>query len=337
MSITLRDIARMANVSAATVSRVLNHKAEGNMRPETYQRITRIIKETGYTPHALASGLRTGFSKVVGVILPDNVNPYYAQLGKAVENECFKHGYMTLICNTNSDVVRERDYIRHLSGQRVSGILLCATGLSAEEIGSLVPSRTRIILLDEELNGFTGDVVVGDDFKGGVEAARYLLRLGHRRILVITGPRSLLSSRNRLKGFLHCTGERGIAVDNGCIVGGAYTIESAYNIVKEKLSSGPAFTAVFAFNDMMAIGTVKALNESGIRVPDDVSVLGYDNIFIDVLFRPYITTVAAPLVELGEIAVKRLLSERDDGNGTENKVLLEPKLVVRDSCAPLSY
>ncbi|MBD3305267.1 LacI family DNA-binding transcriptional regulator, partial [candidate division KSB3 bacterium] len=125
MVITLKDIAKMANVSTATVSRVLNNKAVGNMRPETCTRIQKIIEETGYTPHALASSLRKGLSHVVGVILPDNVNPYYAQLGKAVENECFRNGYLTLICNSNSDVNREKDYIKHLTSQRVAGILLC--------------------------------------------------------------------------------------------------------------------------------------------------------------------------------------------------------------------
>jgi len=333
MALSLKDIAVLSKVSIATVSRVINHKAKGNMRQETYERVMSIIKETGYTPHALASGLRKGLSKVVGIILPDNVNPYYAQLGKAIENECFKYGYMTFICNTNSDVEREKDYIRHLCGQCVSGILLCSTGLTGDELKLLVKRKMHIILLDEDLDGYKGDVIIGDDFKGGYEGARYLYGLGHRKILVINGPESWDSSRNRLKGFIKYTEELGLTIDNNYISTGNYLLEPAYKIVKNKLSSGTFFTAIFAFNDLMAIGAIKALNENNIQVPMDISVLGYDNIFVDVLFNPNITTVATPVIELGKIAVQQLLKKSgEDFNETE-RILLEPSLIIRDSCA----
>lgn len=334
MPVNLKDIAKLARVSTATVSRVLNDKARGNMRQETYERIKRIIRDTGYTPHALASGLRRGLSKVVGLIIPDNVNPYYAQLGKSVENECFKHGYLTLICNTNSDVNRERYYMKHLTGQRVSGILLCSTGLSGSEIKSLVHQRIKVILLDEELNDYEGDVVVGDDFRGGYIGVRYLFGLGHGKILVITGLDALSSTRNRLGGFLKFIREQGKAFNPKLRFEGNYTIESGYQAVNRALRRGLDFSAIFCFNDLMAIGAIKALVANKIRVPEDISVLGYDNIFIDELVKPCVTTVATPLEELGRLAVLKLLGGGEEGRIRGKQVLLKPTLIERESCAP---
>jgi len=187
MQVTLKDIAKIANVSVATVSRVLNDKAAGNMKLETCERIKKIIEETNYTPHALAADLRTGLLKVIGVIFPSNVNPYYAQLGRAIENECFHSGYLTFICNTDSNVNKEKDYIKLLTSQRVSGIILCSTGLTNQEIEDISTRRIKVVLLDEEIDNFEGDVVIGNDFYGGYIGARYLLGLGHKNILVIMG------------------------------------------------------------------------------------------------------------------------------------------------------
>ena len=333
--ITLRDIAKLAGVSTATVSRVLNKKEKGNMRKATCERIKRIIKQTGYTPHALASGLRKGLSNVIGVILPDNVNPYYAQLGKAVENECFHNGYLTLFCNTNSDRKREAAYIKHLTGQRVSGILLCSTGLTGREIRELVPDTINVILMDEELEDFSGDVVIGDDYKGGYEGARYLYNLGHADILIITGPEKRSSTENRLRGCLDFISETGMVYEEKYIMRGDYNLRTAYNIVKEALINKLGFSVVFAFNDLMAIGAIKALNENNLSVPQDVSVLGYDNIFIDDLTNPAITTIATPFEDLGRIAVKRLLERIDSEDKGVERILLQPTLIVRESCCQL--
>lgn len=338
MAITLKDIAKMAHVSTATVSRVLNDKAVGNMKPETCERIKKIIENTGYTPHALASSLRKGLSRVVGVIFPDNVNPYYAQLGKAIENECFRNGYLTLICNSNSDVSREKDYIRHLTSQRVAGILLCSTGLSGREIKTMIPHNIRVIMVDEEVDDFEGELVIGDDSVGGYLGADYLYGLGHEKILIIKAPDVLSSSRNRLNGFLKQTLEREKFFDVNFVIGGDYnTLESGYKAVNQALERELKFTAIFSFNDLMAIGALKALFEKNYRVPEDISVLGYDNIFLDELVRPRITTVATPLEELGKLAVKKLLQLTKSKKRKEMmRFTLKPKLIIRDSCLKLS-
>jgi LacI family transcriptional regulator len=334
MNITLKDIARMAGVSAATVSRVLNNKAAGYMKPETYDRVKNIIETVNYTPHALASGLRRGLTNVIGVIFPTNVNPYYAQLGSCIENEAFANGYLTLVCNSNSDVKRERDYLRHLISQKVAGILLCSTGLSGGEIDAIVSGRSRLILLDEEVDGYGGEIVVGDDCMGGYRGAEYLRHLGHSRVLVVIGPENLNSTRNRLRGLLNLMESEEGECDSRYILKGEYTIERAYGEVGSAIKRGVVFTAVFAFNDLMAIGSIKALKENGYRVPEDISVLGYDNIFIDELVNPKITTVSTPLDELGRNAIVRLIGPHDPaGPSGVSRIMVEPKILVRDSCA----
>ena len=332
MTITLKDIAKKANVSTATVSRVLNDKVVGNMRKETYEKIKTIINETNYTPHALASGLRKGLSKVIGVIFPDSVNPYYAQLGKVIEDECFKNGYLTLICNTNSDINRERDYIKLLISQRVSGIVVCSTGLSGKEIRNIPFKDKRVVLLDEEISDYNGRIVIGNDFLGGYLGAQYLYGLCHEDIVVITGPENLSSSRDRLNGFLEYITENGKSFNSQYIINGEYSLKSAYKELSKKLKEGLKFSAVFTFSDLMAIGAIKALNDSNLNVPEDISLLGYDNILFDELMKPGITTIATPFEELGRIAVKELIKNGKERKKRGNKIVLEPKLIVRNSC-----
>ncbi len=183
MAVTLKDVAKMANVSTATVSRFLNKKHKGNMSHETYRKIEKVIQETRYVPHAIASGLRTGLTKVIGIVVPDNVNPYYAQLGHSIENACFQAGYSALICNTDQNVEKERKYLRLLMGQRVTGIILCSTGLKSEEIeDSAARDVTRVVLVDEAVEGFDGPLVIADDYKGGYTGMEYLYGLGHEKV-----------------------------------------------------------------------------------------------------------------------------------------------------------
>jgi LacI family transcriptional regulator len=329
MRVTLKDVARMAGVSVATVSRVLNDQAVGNMRPETHERILKIIEKTNYTPDALAAGLRKGLAKVIGVILPNNVNPYYAQLNRAVVDECYASGYLTLACNTDYDVEREKEYLRLLTGQRVTGILLCATGFRCDELHKVLPQDVPVILLDEELEDFEGDVVIGNDVMGGYLGARYLRDLGHRRILVITGPQGLSSNKRRLKGFMDYFAERGEPADRELVVEGDFTLEGAYRTLSGILGGDIDFTAIFTFNDLMAFGVMKALGERGYRVPADISVMGYDNIFMDDLVTPRLTTVATPFEELGRRSVCMLF---DGTGGAPRKEMIDPRLIVRESC-----
>jgi len=335
MTLSIKKIAEMANVSTATVSRAINNKHRGNMSQETYQRIQEIIKKTEYVPHAIAYGLRTGSTKAIGIVLPDNTNPYYAQLSNAIENECYLSGYTAFICNTNQDTEREKRYMRLLSSQRVAGIILCSTGLLYSDIKETIAGYApRIVLVDEYVEGFKGAVVIGDDFQGGYLGMEYLFSLNHEKILLITGPPNLSSTHDRLEGVSACLKHYGKESTCSVTQNGDYTLKSAYDLITELLQrESLKFSAIFAFNDLMAIGAMKALSEHSIRIPEDISVLGYDDIFLNNLVRPALTSVAAPIQKMGilccDIVIKkgRLPSPR--------KIDLKPKLMIRESCRSL--
>ncbi len=334
MKINLKEIAKIAGVSITTVSRVYNNKANGKMNKETRDRVKKIIEITGYSPSPLASALRKGFSKLVAVIIPNSVNPYYSQLSHNIENEAYKNGYLTLVCNSDSNIAREKKYISTLKKHKVCGILLCSAGLMNWEIETLLKpeEKIKIVLLDEEINGFKGDIVLGNDYCGGYMAAEYLYSLGHKNIITILGPKRLISTQKRLKGFLDFFSEVNIEHDKNLIIEGNYSIDSASNELQSMIKKKKLFTAIFSLNDIMAIGAIQTLRENDLKVPDEVSVLGYDNIYLDQFFSPKITTIATPLDKLSKIAVGKIIQGNKNAESNKKRCLIMPTLIERESC-----
>lgn len=335
MAITLKEIAKIAGVSITTVSRVVNNKAIGNMSKETYERIKKIIDITGYAPNPMATALRGIAARVIGVILPSSANPYYSQLGNYIENEAYKNNHLIFICNSNSDSIREKNYISLLKQYNVSGILLCSTGLTNNDIEELSTDKLKFVLLDEDVRGFKGNIILGNDQMGGYKAAQYLYSLGHANVLIILGPEQLISTQERLNGFLGYFREQGIEYDRNLIVQGDFTIQSGYEGVKNLITRNKPFSAIFSMNDLMAIGAMQSLKESAISVPGEVSILGYDNIFIDQYISPMITTIATPLEQLAQAAVQKILSE-DKAGDEPGRQLIEPILIERESCKKIN-
>lgn len=332
---TVKDIAEMAGVSTATVSRVLNEKAIGNMRPETYERIKRIIDATKYSPNPMAAALRSGNTRVIGVILPSSINPYYAQLGRWIEQVAFRNGFLTLVCNSDSDIDREKAYINLLIAQRVSGILFCSTALSGNEISAIATDKLQVILLDEQVDSYDGNLIIGDDYTGGYKGAQYLHSLGHEDIFVITGPSHLGSTSARVNGVRQYYRMSGRELDGRYIATGAFTFDSGFRAVQEALDSGLRFTAVFALNDLMAFGAMNALRNAGLDVPTQVSVLGYDNVFIDEFLPPRLSSVATPFDKIANEAIQLVIRNRDEtaARDQNSRILIEPSLVIRETCA----
>lgn len=334
MKINLKEIAKMAGVSITTVSRVYNNKANGKMNKKTYNRVKKIIEITGYSPNPLASALRNGLTKLIAIIIPDGINPYYSQLSYNIENEAYKIGYLTLVCNSDSNIAREKKYISILKKHKVCGILLCSAGLMSREIETLLKleGEIKIVLLDEEINGFKGDIVLGNDYCGGYMAAEYLYNLGHKNIIIILGPKKLISTQKRLKGFLGFFSEINIEYDKNLIIEGNYSIDSASNELQSMIKKKKSFTAIFSLNDLMAIGAIQTLRENDIKVPDEVSVLGYDNIYLDQFFSPKLTSIATPLGKLSKIAVGKIVQGNKNAESNEKRCLIMPTLIERESC-----
>ncbi|MCP4755091.1 MAG: LacI family transcriptional regulator [Proteobacteria bacterium] len=333
MTATLKDIAKLAGVSTASVSRAINNKANGNMRPETLRKIQAVIAQTMYTPNPLASGLRHGYTKAVGVVFPSNTNPYYARLGNLLENEAFENGHLMLLCNSNYDIEREKDYLNLLAQQRVSGVILCSTELKREDLATCGLDENRLVLIDEDIEGYVGEAVLVDDIVGGEKGAGYLFGLGHSEILIITGAEGYYSSKCRLNGVRNAFRQWGRPFDETLVFAGDYSIDSAKQCISEAIRRNKEFSAVFAFNDMMAIGTISALKHYGLKVPDDVSVIGYDNIPMGELFIPEITTIAASSEQMVKKAFAKILDAgRPKPAQPPQKIKFEPQLIIRESC-----
>lgn len=327
----IKDIAKMANVSPTTVSRVINSNYKNHMKQETYKKVLKIIQEVGYSPDALASGLRKGLAKVIGIIIPDNSNPYFASLCKAIEDKCFKEGYGTFFCNSNLDKDRGAYYLKFLSSQKISGLILCNYGLNKEDINIITNNGTNYILLGENIDGVDCDYIGVDDFKGGYMAAEYLYRLGHREILILKGPDNFQASSIRINGFLKFMDEKGNTIEEANIIEcNNSTFAEGYNSIAKLAKKKLNFSAIFTFNDLMAIGVIKYLSEN--KLIQNISVMGFDNIFISELINPSLTTIEDDTKKLGEMAVDRILHKLRDKKIKSKSMLIEPKLIIRDSC-----
>ena len=331
MKLRITDIAKMANVSTATVSHVLNEKIKGNMSEATYIKVKNIISENNYTTDRISSAMRTGKTRVIGLILPTNTNLYYAQLANSIESTLFKAGYLTYMCTTDYSIDTEKEYIKTLLQQKVSGIFLCSSGLSNEELAQLNENNpnTNIILLDEKIENYNGNKVIADDFAGGEIGTQYLFDNQHFRIAIVAGPKNLESTNNRLSGIKSKYESKGISFEDQILVYGDYLINRSRELILDLLKESRDFTAIFALNDMMAIGAILAINEEGLRVPEDISVLGYDNINLTELFYPKISTIEIPINQIAQKALDIILNPEENKTGSINPI--KPRLIVRES------
>ncbi len=329
----IKDIAKLANVSITTVSRAINNKYEKSMKPETYERIQKIINEVGYTPDALASGLRKGIANVVAIIIPDNSNPYFATLCKYIEDQCFLHGYGTFFCNSNLDVERGKYYIKYLNSQKISGIILCNYGFKKEDIKTILKHNINLVLLGEKIKGIDCDFIGVDDLEGGYIAGQYLYELGHKDILVLKGPEKYDASSKRLSGFLKFIKEKKYNIKQENLIEVEATFESGYTTMARIIKKQLKYSAIFAFNDLVAIGAIKALNEKNLINKKHISIIGFDNIFIDELINPSLSTISDNPKMLAKKAVNLILRKLENNNLKPKSILLKPKLIIRDSCS----
>lgn len=334
-NLSIHDIAALTGYSIATVSRALNGKKNGNMKEDTYRKIIEVVQESGYVPNQLSAGFRSGVTKIIGIILPSNLNPYYALLSNQIERQAFNYGYLTYVCNSEYDVKKEIAYIRHLQAQKVSMIFLCSSGLSRAEIEEFDNNEKKIVLLDEEVKNYSGYSIVINDYLGGLLGTEYLLSRNITDILFITGPKQLCSTRERLRGAARALINAGKEMQKENILYGDYSINTGKDLMENVLKTkGLSFSAIFCFSDFMAMGVYEVLKSNGISIPEKVSIMGYDNIFFDELLNPSITTVATPVEEIAEIALN-LIIKRNDYND-KKKMVVNPYIIERESIMPMA-
>ncbi|MGI6284384.1 LacI family DNA-binding transcriptional regulator [Neomoorella humiferrea] len=328
--VTIKDVAKHAGVSVTTVSRVLNNSRHP-ISPETRERVLAAIKELGFYPNAMARSLQLHETKTIGLILPDIANPYYPGIVRGVEDVAHEKGYTVILCNTDRSRERTKAYLRVLREKRVDGVIF--TG------GGAVEDASREHFFD---HGQIATVVIGrhkadlpavqvDNVQSAQEAVEHLIKLGHRRIATITGPAVSTTARDRLEGYRRAMEAEGIAIESAWIVEGDFEFNSGYQAVGKLPLQGPEkITAIFAHNDLMAIGAIKALQEKGLKVPEDVAVVGFDNIPLASFITPALSTVAVPVYDLGVTAM-RVLAELLAGRKVPPVTVLATHLEVRES------
>jgi LacI family transcriptional regulator len=328
---TIRDVANKAEVSIATVSRVVN----GNrpVHPEIRERVLKAIEELDYRPNFLARGLRQRSTCVIGLIIPDNSNPFYAELARAIEDAGFAAGYSVILCNSDLSEEKQQAYVDVLLSHKVDGVILIAMECAVPKVFErILAENIPAVLANIDTLVPTADQVIVDTHQGGYLAGQYLLRLNHRRIGCITlyQPHSYRSSR--IVGFRQALAEAGIELtpEDFAIGNGRY--ESGYEAMQELLQRRPDLTAVFVFNDLMAFGAIGALHAQGLQVPEDISIVGFDNIFYASTFEPALTTIAQPIAAMGQECIALLLERIQQPDKQPTHITLPVELMERASC-----
>ncbi|MDX8467772.1 substrate-binding domain-containing protein [Mesorhizobium sp. VK23B] len=329
---TIADVARYAGVSVATVSHVMNRTR--HVEPETAERVRAAITALRYSPNSLARSLRRGETKTIGLLLPDNSNPFFASVARQIEDAGFVAGYTVILCNSDGSAEKEERYLSVLMAKQIDGLIFAGSSDHARVFASL-STAVPAVLLDREIHSVHVDSVLVDHDHGGYLAGRYLVGLGHKRIGVIGGPRDSSSSPARLRGFTRALEEAGLALSPSSVVDSDYHFAGGRLAMERLMEQAPEITAVFACNDLMAMGAITALRSRGLRVPDDMSLVGFDDIPYAVTTWPPLTTIAQPVEKIGTRAVSLLLERVGEPTAPSRREVLAPVLVERESCAAL--
>lgn len=329
----MREVAERADVSVTTVSHVVNET-----RPVSQalrERVLTAMDELDYRPNRLARSLRRGETHTIGVIVPDSANPFFAEVARGVEDASFDERYSVILCNSDGDLEKELFYTNVLTAKQVDGILFVAAGVSTEHIRALQHDRVPLVVVDRTIPDVSVDEVLTDNTRGGEMVTRHLVDLGHRRIGCITGPSDVTPSADRVIGYQRALREAGMPVDERIIVRGDFQYQSGYQAAGELLAIDDPPTAIFACNDLMAVGVISAARELGLRVPEDLSVAGFDDVHLASFANPPLTTIAQPKYEMGVLATRLLLERMQDHDTPPRHELLSTRLVIRQSTAPV--
>jgi DNA-binding LacI/PurR family transcriptional regulator len=333
--VTMRQIAKRAKVSIGTVSHVINGTAK--VRERLRQRVLDAIRSLGYQPSQLARGLRRNQTSMLVMIIPDVTNPFFPAVVRGVEDVAYKSSFRLVLCNTDNDPRKEISYLNELRSYRPAGWLVIPAADSeiASHLKSVAPGAP-VVCLDRQPPGWQGDVVLVANEAGAYSATRHLLRMGHRQLAVITGPLHVANAVARLNGFKRALAEAKLPVEPDYIQEARFERNSGYQAATRLLRMLPRPTAIFACNDLMALGVFLAARELGLRCPEDLSIVGFDNLDFAEFTAPALTTVYQPGYQLGTTAA-RLLLERIAGlQQPPRKVVLPTELKIRHSVAPLS-
>jgi LacI family repressor for deo operon, udp, cdd, tsx, nupC, and nupG len=328
-NIKITDVAELAGVSPATVSRVLTNNV--NVSEKTKRRVNEAITQLNYKPNRLASNLRRSSSGLIMVILPDISNLFFNEVIRGFQTVARKNGYHVLLASSDNDAEEEKRLLTLVSERVVDGVILTAVSLSQNELLELC-RNIPVVLSCRYPEGSDIPVVSIDNITAAREATQYLIGLGHRRIATITGPLQVVISRDRLKGYKQAMEMEELPVVQQYIQEGDFSVQSGSNMMMKLLAMQEPPTAVFVASDEMAVGAIKAVKECGLRVPEDISICGFDGLSLGTLVEPNLTTIHQPKYEMGVQAMELLLQLLDKEMPERKQYVLPHRLLVRGSC-----
>ena len=334
MKVTIKDIANLAGVSTATVSKIINNKDD--ISEVTRGKVKKIMKENNYVPNVVARSLVTKKTNTIGLVIPDIRNPFFPELARGAEDRANEEGYNIIFCNTDDVLVKEEKYVDMLIEKMVDGIIFTASAKRTTGFTNLQNTSIPIILLDRDIEfaGVKGKITV-NNFQGAYNGVKHLISVGHKKIVFVSG--SLLSKPglDRCEGYKKALNDHGFANDDAIILEGEYKSEWGYQAVKYLMQNNKKFDALFCGDDLIAIGAMKLLKEEGIKIPNDVGIVGFDDIYLASLVDPELTTIRQPNYEMGYQAVGMLMGILKNKMTKNQEIVLDTSLIIRKSTSKI--
>jgi len=329
MKVTIKDIAQKTNYSAKTVSRVIN--SDPLVRDSTREEILKAIKELGYRPNIIARSLRQQKTNMLGFIIPDILNPAFPMLFEGATGIFDSNGYYAFLSCSDNNAQKEDEFIRDFNSMLISGLILIPSISEGRSLEIFEEIPTPVILLDREIDGLERDIILFSNKVGAYDATKYLINCGHKKIVILCGSLNLKTTQNRIKGWeIAMKGDNLYSTE--LQFNGTYSIDSGFEMMNKAIGTIKKVDAVFCCNDIIAIGAIEAIRKAGLMVPEDISVFGFDDIYMSQFLKPPLTTVRQPLKEAGRVSAMTLL-DRINGvkKGPYERIVLKTELVLRET------
>ncbi|MBS4198159.1 LacI family DNA-binding transcriptional regulator [Bacillus sp. FJAT-49732] len=329
MKPTIYDVAKAAGVSIATVSKVINNT--GKMRDTTREKVKDTMKKLNYQPSLMASALTGKGTETLGLLVPDISNPFFSQIAKTIEDRAHENGMSVIICSTDENTDKEKKYVELLQRKHVDGMIVASSYHNIEILKEVVNRNTPLVMLTQDDAGLGVTSISVDDFKGGYEATSHLISEGHRDIAIIA--EYAKSSKQRIYGYLEAHEEQGLETSEDHIFRTIASIENGRESLRKIVQKGKVPTGIFACNDLIAVGVIQEAKEMGLKIPEDLSIVGFDNTILATTTVPGLTTIAQPITEMGNRVVDVIISEIKNKNQTKERILFKPQLIIRGTTA----
>lgn len=330
---TIRDVAKRAGVATMTVSRVINNS--GYVSEATRAKVELAIAELGYVPNMLGPSLRFNQTNTLALILTDITNPFWTTLARGVEDAAQEKGYSVILCNTDESPQKQDQYLTMLLKRRIDGILFVPADNDANPVQLIQKHKISVVLLDRNVPDVDVDIVRGDSFGGAYQLAQHLIELGHKYIAILSGPKNISTSVERVAGFCRAMEEAGLDHNLENVYWGSFSQNLGCEMAEQALKTTPRPTAFLAVNNFIANGALQTFSEFGLRVPEDVSLVTFDDIPAIINPVPYLTVASQPAYEMGYQATQLLLTRlANEGPKERQEIVLPTKILIRESSAP---